>query len=317
MVWQKPEIAQIRAALRQYAPDLAEEPIEPLGEGWEFWAFRSGSHVLRFPKAESGFVWKLGDQSSTKSLQIERALSSVLADALPVRISVTEVYGEDGPNGAPFASHSFVPGELAAFAGRMPEQEFGRDLGNVLRKLHGFPARRALDLGVPLFDGPKLREDRAAHYEKVIRQTFPILSCEARTYVEQVYEAYLNDTASFGFEPVLVHTDLYVNMLIDTEGHLCGIIDFGDAAVSSPALDFWVPTYGFHQLGIANQEAACLDAAGIDGRELRRMLPELAFLDLRYPLLDILHGLLTNEDALVDDGIRHINVSLPTGLTCD
>ena len=88
MSWQRPETQQIKAALREYAPQLAECAIEFLAEGWEFWAFTAGDHVLRFPKAERGFVWKLADQSSADSLRIERALAPELAPRLSTPISV-------------------------------------------------------------------------------------------------------------------------------------------------------------------------------------------------------------------------------------
>jgi aminoglycoside phosphotransferase (APT) family kinase protein len=316
MAWSKPETPQIRAALREYAPQLTGASIEFLGEGWEFWAFRAGDLVLRFPMSERGFVWKLGNQSSTQSLQIERSLTPALADTLPVPIAVTQVFGDSGPNGAPFAGHRFIPGELPGLTDRQPARSFGRDLGDFIAKLHAFPASKALDLGVPLFDGPRLRQDRVAHYEKVIRIAFPLLSCEARTHVERTYEAYLNDSASFDFEPVLVHTDLHVNTLIDDDGSLCGVIDFGDSAISSPALDFWPPAYGFAQLGLASQETDCLQAAGVEAEALGRMRPELEFLDVRYPLLGILHGLGTGDDDIVDEGIRNLNAMLPRDLVC-
>ena len=75
MAWHKPETAEIREALRQYAPQLADEPIEFLSEGWEFWAFTAGDHVLRLPMRDRGSAWKLGDRSSRESLAVERALA--------------------------------------------------------------------------------------------------------------------------------------------------------------------------------------------------------------------------------------------------
>jgi aminoglycoside phosphotransferase (APT) family kinase protein len=179
MAWSKPETQEIRAALREYAPQIADLPIEFLAEGWEFWAFRAGDFVLRFPMSERGFVWKLDDQSSTQSLHIERSLTPALAGEMSAEIAVSEIYGNSGPNGAPFGGHRFIPGEVAGLTGRRPGPSFGRELGDFIAELHSFPVSQALELGVPLFDGPRLREDRVAHYENVIRLAFPLLSCEA------------------------------------------------------------------------------------------------------------------------------------------
>jgi aminoglycoside 2''-phosphotransferase len=327
MSWSKPETQQIRQALREYAPGLADQPIEFLAEGWEFWAFTAGAYVLRFPKAERGFVWKLADQSSSESLRIERALTPELASHLSTPISVTEIYSDHGPNGAPFAGHRFLEGEVIMYDSRpsaetwarrrLPEGSFGRQLGRLIRELHAFPAGRAIELGVPLFDGPGLRDDRIRHYEAVIRHAFPLISCEARTLAERVYEAYLNDAHSFDFEPVLVHSDLAVNTLIDrAAGRLCGLIDFGDAAVSDPALDYWLPLYGLAHVGVKGQVEPCLQEAGVDLAELDRMRPQLAFQHLRYPILGILHGLSNHDDAVVQDSILELNALVPRDLKC-
>ncbi len=317
MSWSKPETREIRLALREYAPQLADSPIKFLAEGWEFWAFTAGEYVLRFPKQERGFVWKLADQSSSDSLRIERALTPELARRLSTPVPVIEIYGERGPNGAPFAGHRYLPGEVVMDASRPPAAGFGRELGRLIRELHAFPAERAVELGVPVFDGSRLREDRARHYEDVIRRAFPLVSCEARSHVERVYEAYLNDARSFEFEPVLVHSDIAVNALIDpATGSLCGLIDFGDAAVSSPALDLWLPAYGLKQLGVAGQAAACLAEAGVSQTELARMRPELAFQNLRYPLLGILHGLGISDDTFVKESIQELNALLPRDAGC-
>lgn len=328
MAWLKPETEQIRAALRRYAPHLADAPIEFMAEGWEFWAFRAGDYVLRFPKAERGFVWKLADQSSADSLRIERALAPELARQLSTPVTVIDVYGEHGPNGAPFAGHRFIEGVVIMYdskpsaetwaARRLPHDEFGREVGRLIRELHSFPANRAVELGVPLFDGARLRDDRSRHYEDVIRRAFPLIGCEARTHVERVYEAYLNDARSFEFDPVLVHSDLAVNTLMDpATGRLCGLMDFGDAAVTDPSLDLWMPVYGLEHLGIEEQTAECLVEAGIPEAELERMRPQLAFQHLRYPLVGVLQGLTNREDDLVQQSILELNALLPSDLHCD
>jgi aminoglycoside 2''-phosphotransferase len=203
------------------------------------------------------------------------------------------------------------------YATRPPAPTFGHALGRLIRELHSFPVERAIELGVPLFDGPRLREDRVRHYEDVIRRAFPLIACEARLHVEQGYEAYLNDTRSFDFAPVLVHSDIAVNVLIDPNtGRLCGLIDFGDAAVSDPSLDFWLPVYGLAHVGVEEQVGACLKEAGVDQAGLERMRPQLAFQHLRYPLLGVLHGLSNRDDTMVEESILELNAMVPRNAKC-
>lgn len=305
MDWLKPETEQIRFALRQYAASLADEPIEFFAEGWEFWAFTAGDYVLRFPKSEL----------SIRSLRLDRDLIPALALSTPV--PQIEIWGDEGPNRAPFAGHVRLPGRPVWPDGK-PGLGFGRQLGLLMRQLHTFPVDRAISLGVRLVDGPALRAERGQDYERVIRRVFPLVSCEARTRIEQVYETYLNDDACFDFEPRLTHQDLDGNTLIDeTTGEITGIIDFGSAVVSSLAIDYWLPLFGFDRLGIGDQTNDCLTATGIGAESLAKMRPEVEFIEFRYPLMDIEHGLDTGEDGFVEGGIRALNASLPGDLVCE
>jgi aminoglycoside phosphotransferase (APT) family kinase protein len=308
MVWSKPETDEIRAALRPVSPAPADATIEFLAEGWGSWAFRAGDYVLRFPKIEA----------MVDEYRKELSLMPVLAPTLPVPVSVPDLFLEHGPNGTPFIGHKALPGVLLFESGIKPGPGFGRKLGGFLRSLHSFPASRVIDLGVPLHDGPRVRELRGAQYEDVLRRVASLVSCEARTHIEHEFETYLNDPRNFDFEPVLVHSDLDSNILVDADtGELTGVIDFGDAVVGSLALDLWMPVYGFQRLGIASQTEECLGAAGVDEEQVDAMMPELRFLEFRWPLLDILYGLDSGQPDFVEGGIRALNASLPSGLKCD
>src|SRR6266550_4762366 len=101
MTWTRPDAGAIRKALVRYAPWLAAEPIEFLGEGWSCWTFRAGDHALRFPKRESDCA----------EFDKDRRLLPELARHVSLPIPVPDVYGEAGPNSAPFAGHKLLPGE--------------------------------------------------------------------------------------------------------------------------------------------------------------------------------------------------------------
>ena len=309
----RPGLDQIQDALGRCAPSLAQLEIAFLAEGWEFWAFSAGDYVLRFPKSE--LVDRHG--KGLAQLTMDRRLLPELATVVSVAIPLVDVYCEAGPNALPFAGHRRLQGVPIMTAARPPAPSFGRDFGRFLRELHSFPVERALELGVPLSDGPTLRADRARHYEDVIRRVFPLVSCEARNRIEVVYEGYLNQPANFEFEPCLLHQDLDSNTLIDAEtGALSGVIDFGDVVLSNPAIDLWLPVFGFPMLGIEDQLKECLAAVGVGEAELARMMPELAFCDFRWPLLDILHGLDIGDDSFIDGGIRALNARVPPDLRC-
>jgi aminoglycoside 2''-phosphotransferase len=320
MAWLKPETEQIRAALRRYAPHLADEPIAFLGEGWAVWTFRAGDYVLRFPKRPR----------AAAELDGNRRLVTELRLHISTPISVPEIDGEHGPNGAAFAGHRFVPGVSlitaaqllpASARGGAPEirlaPTLGREIGVFLRELQSFPADRALQLGAPLKDGPAQRADTLDLYESVIRHTFPLISCEARTYAEQRFEAFLNEPANFQFEPSLIHHDLdRQNLLIDPEtGSLSGVIDWEGARVGNPAIDLWLPLIDFAQLGIADQLQDFFDAYGSFDRDRAQI--QVEFTDFLWPFHDILYGLSIGEDGFVEGGIRELNSALPDDLRCE
>jgi aminoglycoside 2''-phosphotransferase len=319
MAWSKPETPQIREALRRYAPQIADQPIEFFAEGWAVWAFRCGDYVLRFPK----------QPSASAELNDHRRLVEGLQPHLSTPISVPEIYGERGPNDAPFAGHRFIPGvSLIAAAQLLPatarggEPELrlaptlGREIGAFLRQLHDFPADRALELGAPLFDGPAQRATTIELYESVIRHVFPLLACEARTYTEQRFEAYINDPANFDFQPRLIHHDLdRQNLLIDPDtGSLSGVIDWEGARVGNPAIDLWFPLIDFAQLGIAGQLPDFLDAYGPLDRERART--QVEFTHFLWPFHDILYGQSVEEPDFIEGGIRDLNASLPRDVIC-
>jgi aminoglycoside phosphotransferase (APT) family kinase protein len=317
MAWHRPEEAEIREALRRYAPHLADAPIEFLSEGWEFWAFTAGDHVLRFPRPIVDLHRLPEGTTNLDSLRIEIGVLPALSRALTVPVPMLAVYGEDGPNGVPFAGHRMLPGEPVLFAHRRPGPNFGRDYGVLLRQLSQFPVDEAVRLGVPYLDGSSVRAQRGRHYERVIRRVFPLVSCEARTYIGRGFEAYLNTPEHFDFEPRLAHQDLDMNCLIDTQtGELSGLIDFGGMVVSNPALDLWLPLYGFERVGIEDQLPVCLEAAGIDDAALACMRPEVDFIHLNFPLTDILSGLDRNDREQVEEGIRSLNAMVPFGIEC-
>jgi aminoglycoside 2''-phosphotransferase len=316
MSWPKPETQQIKAALREYAPRLADEPIEFLAEGWEFWAFSAGYYVLRFPRPIVDLHRLPESTTNLMSLEAERRVLPELSKWLTAPVPEVLVF-EHGPNGAPFALHRMLPGEPVLYASRAPGPGFGTNLGRLLRELRSFPVTRALELGVAVVNGPALHEHRGHQYEAVVRRIFPLVSCEARTYIERRFETYLNQAANFEFEPSLLHQDLEMNTLIDAEsGELSGVIDFGGLVISSPAIDLWLPVFGFPRLGIAEQLTQCLLEAGIGAAELERMRPEVEFCDFNFPLVDVLSGLEREDATQVEDGIKVLNAALPRDARC-
>ena len=304
----RPTEAEVRAALSRCRPELARATLRYIGEGWASWAFETRGIVLRFPKL----------REAVDGFAVERRLLPALAPVLPVRVPEPVFYCEDGPNGLPFAGARYVPGVTPQELRRPASLRFAADAGRLLRVLHSFPPDEAAGLGLPVDDGAVVRRRESACYEDVVRRVFPLISCEARSYCEAEFEAYLNEPANFAFEPRLVHNDLdQRNTVLDPEtGDLVGLVDFGDARIGDPAADFvWLLTIGLRDLGIDGQAGALLRAYD-PARRIEELQSRIDFYYFGWPLGDILHGLDLGDEEFVAEGIRSLNARVLFGTRC-
>lgn len=306
MTSERPSFEEVRSVLQSAGFDDSAD-IAFLADGWEQWAFRAGELVVRLPKDRT-------DPEIIDKLRRESLVSRTIAPHLPLPISVPHVHERAG--GGVFSTHRLVPGVALRDLTRPAARGFGASLGRFLRSLHAVPVRDLAAAGVEVVDGPRERERLIDRYERVVRRVFPLLGCEARTHVERVFEAMINDPVCFDYEPALIHNDIdHRNALGDPgTGALTGIIDFGDAEIGNPALDYVPAVNGmFWGLGIEDQLPELFREGGFDPARLGA-LP--AWTEAWWCLNDILHGLETNAPEFVGDGIRSLNEAVPRGSRC-
>ena len=260
-----------------------------------------GLNVLRSPKTDTG----------RDVLAMDRRLLPELLAHLMTPVPIVDVYCEDGPNGQPLAGHRRLPGRSSKTKARSWRLRLGDRSGQSCASCTPSRVERALALGVPLHDGPVLKQRRTRHYEAVRARAFPLLDGAARGAVAAAIEAYLEEPANFDFKPSLIHQDLDSNLLIDpVSGSITGLIDFSAAVAGKPAIDSWLPLEGFRRLEIEEQMPACLEAAGVSETAAARCCPEVQFWNLRYPLLGILHGLDVGDAAYVAESLEELKQAI-------
>ena len=149
-----------------------------------------------------------------EALAVEAALLQALAPALPVEVPRFEV-------AQPFAVYRLIDGTPL-----VDEEGCVREF---LEALHAFDVG---ELPVPRRDW---LETYRAQCDEFRRLVLPALDADERPRAEALFAEV--DTL-VGFVPVLTHSDLGPEHLLCRDGRLVGVIDWGDARIGDPALDY-------------------------------------------------------------------------------
>jgi aminoglycoside phosphotransferase (APT) family kinase protein len=180
--------------------DLDAGSLTRVGSGLDHDVFRTGDLALR-----------VGDPASVAR---EAALLRLLAARLPCPVPVPELVDEaEGVLG-----HRWLPGE--SLLGRPAPPGLAATLGRVLRRLHDVDVAGLAEIG------PPDEGDDLSDFAQDLAGPEPLVATVRRT------------VPAPGPHRVLVHNDLGAEHLLVDEGRLSGILDWGDAAVSDPAVDF-------------------------------------------------------------------------------
>ena len=215
-------------------PQLQIDSVTLLSEGWDSVAVEvNRALIFRFPKRPD------------VELQYpkERLLLPALAQALSIAVPRFEFVWDGGAPydhlfvGYPMIEGRQLTGELLSSlqVGRVAEQ-----LALFLSELHRFPPEQAARLMVCDGDLMPWRQRFLDLYRRIQAQVFPLLDDRTRSAVAARWAAFLNDEAHFQFRPALVHADLNgEHILVDSErSAIIGVIDWGDASIGDPAIDF-------------------------------------------------------------------------------
>lgn len=146
-----------------------------------------------------------------EALAYEDAFLPALASALPVQVPQLEWMEGD------VAVYRYIEGT------RLVDEETG--VREFLDALHSFDAAA---LPVP-------RPDWIETYREQCERFRPIVP----SYLRDRAEALFAEVETLvGFEPVFTHSDLGPEHLLCRDGRLAGVIDWGDARIGDPALDY-------------------------------------------------------------------------------
>ena len=193
------------------ADTLGRNPatIHWIDEGYDFEvAIVDDEWVFRFPR-------RAGVEDA---LELEIELLPTLAPALPVAVPVFE----------------HVLREPLCVAYRMLRgtplvDEDGDGMRAFLDALHAFDAS---GLGIEPANWVEAHRNQCVEFERLVR---PLLERGLHAHAQRLFDEV---ETLVGFSPALLHADLGPSHLLVHDGRLAGVIDWGDARLGDPALDY-------------------------------------------------------------------------------
>lgn len=112
------------------------------------------------------------------------------------------------------------------------KDKLAQDIARFLREMHSVP--------LPDIDGLDwdVVEDYKNDHDSLRETVYDKIPGRSKEYLNHLYERILNDERITKYVRALCHNDLSCNHMIIQNGHVVGIIDFGDAAVTDRDKDF-------------------------------------------------------------------------------
>ena len=271
--------------------------IVRIEEGWDSSVFEvDGEWIVRVPRRPEVREW----------MQVEAALLPALSDALPVPVPQFAAV-EDAPSEF-FVLYRKLEGEaLSAEACRGPGgTQLAEQLGRFLAALHAFPRERATEAGLGDASPGEWTAEQRRFAARCADDVMPLLAPAERVRAQTVFEELFSALEKLA-ETVLIHRDLGPAHVLHHGGSVTGVIDWSDASLGDPALDFaWL----LHGTGTAFGDALLRAYGPVPGDALRARA--LSYHRLG-PWHEVLYGLESERPEFVASGLAGVRRRLPRG----
>ena len=294
------DVSECRAALATLEEVRRPERVVRIEGGWSFWTFEADREIVRFPRTAE----------DARRLKAEFRMLPVVAEILPVPVPGYVARGEWA--GSPFGVYPMLPGrpltvdDLSGGNGAL-----AMELGAALRALHLVSSDRATDAPGEDADPSAWWRRKLAFFDDCGDRAFPLLPTRVRLAADREIGTMTQRVADGVIRPALSHNDLGLVHVLTDGTRLTGIIDWSDAEVTDPAIDF-VGVFGAG--GRAAVEAVLRGYGEPPGEAFWERLQFLAWV---APLHDILYGLDAGDDAIVADGIAGVQARMWAGGVLD
>ncbi|MFS0603014.1 phosphotransferase [Peribacillus frigoritolerans] len=217
--------------MRQF-PEIELKEIKQLGEGFDNTVIQiNGQFVFRFPRRPIAVTL----------IQVENQLLPSIAGTFPLAIPEPIFFGKPSTlYPYPFTGYKMVKGHLPVEGTKAKKVESAKRFARFLKVLHSFPVEKAKRLGVQpdgmmRLDVPYRKKSLMENVSNLIKLGYFGQAHAVKDFVETLGEGELDVQHPIS----LVHGDIHIrNVLLDDEGVLAGVIDWGDVHIGNPAIDF-------------------------------------------------------------------------------
>ncbi|KEO84898.1 phosphotransferase [Tumebacillus flagellatus] len=223
-----------RQLVEEQFPELVPVRVQVLGEGFDNTVYQiNEDYVFRFPRREI----------AVELLRAEGRLLPDLAGRFSLAIPEPLFYGTPSERFPwPFLGYRLVRGVAPERVRALRRIEAAQPLAEFLRAVHSFPLEKAKRCGVPETDIMErfLLDKRKPQLLANIEKAAALELLESATL--HTLREYANALSPAQWTPpiydTLVHGDLHIrNLVVDAEGNLTGVIDWGDTHIGHRALD--------------------------------------------------------------------------------
>ena len=284
-----PDLAEYQATLQRQHPDLdiTTAELNTLGQNSDILVVND-TLIFRFPRYPAGI----------QQLQTEVELLQTLQGKLPLPIPHPQYIQLGDTAGACWVGYQMIKGEpfwredihqLSAET----QYQYARQIGDFLRALHQIP-----QVELPSLPDDDRLEFWQDFYAQIQGKLFQFMRPDATHDIQAHFETYFNNVQKYAYQPTLRHGDFgTVNILHDmTVSTITGILDFGDAALGDPAMDYAALQAGYG--------ADFVKLVVNDDGYLAAITPRIEFYIGTYALFEALHGYDNDDMAAFEAGLE-------------
>ncbi len=227
----RPTKQQYLLRIARHFPQVRHKTASLVRRGWDNdVVILDDRLVFRFPKP-----------SYRERFKVELRILEYLRDRVSLRVPHYSYLPEDRS----FGGYPIIPGRplrpsVFKRLSRSSRQRIARDLGAFLTVMHGIPLSQAKTWGIEEEPGGYWwsKAETARRHLAMKEILYPKLNRAERTWLDDSLTDYLS--LDFSFHKKLIHSDLTDDHIYvpRDRSKLGGIIDFADAEIADPALDF-------------------------------------------------------------------------------